>query len=51
MKTDIKSRIPFNLHRGCVIKGRVYQNDVLVGLIIKDGGQIKQIPIRTLINN
>jgi|688.fasta_scaffold741409_1 hypothetical protein len=39
----IKGRFPFDLHRGCVIKGRIYTDNVLVGIIVKDGGQIKAV--------
>jgi hypothetical protein len=44
----IKGRMPLDLHRGCVIRGRVYQNDVLTSLIVKDGAQTRVIPIRLL---
>lgn len=40
---NIQGRVSQQLHRGCVIKGRVYQNDILIGIIVKDGGQIKTI--------
>ena len=44
----IKGRIPLDLHRGCPIKGRVYQNDVLTAILIKDGSQIRKVLVRPL---
>jgi hypothetical protein len=44
----IKGRIPLDLHRGCPIKGRVYQNDVLTAILIKDGSQIRKVSVRPL---
>jgi hypothetical protein len=44
----IKGRIPLELHRGCPIKGRVYQNDVLTAILIKDGSQIRKVSVRPL---
>lgn len=44
----IKSRLPLELHRGCPIKGRIYQNDVLTAILIKDGSQIKKVVVRPL---
>jgi hypothetical protein len=44
----IKGRIPLDLHRGCPIKGRVYQNDVLTAVLIKDGSQIRKVLVRPL---
>ena len=44
----IKGRIPLDLHRGCPIKGRVYQNDVLKAVLIKDGSQIRKVLVRPL---